>query len=310
MGAVLRTLSRKSIMHQSPSARKPLGADHTGRGELVMACKSVFLVPLIFCGLLLSSCALFFYPRIKPIEFRVESNRGDMELSVLSMTRGSHQKREDGVIVVDIPSGETDITFMVRSGTQTNQFVARASPSTSPMGTIGGVATFGFRGGIWLASQYGGHFDHFEIRGVAASPAWFMVGRFVRGKEKVVPLIDKVAPQTGIQFDPQSPGVFMTGRGGASVLASGFANPRKDLQIYAPLESSVFIEQEDGNQELKVDSTLRLHVLMRPGRAKIHWFPAGSDESHVEISIDAVSDEEGYGGRLTFSSMLDKPAGQ
>jgi hypothetical protein len=273
-----------------------------------MKWKSVGAAFLLFCALLLTSCAFLFYKSIPPIEFYVECDRGDIALHVLSMSRGSHEKREDGVIVADIPPGKSDITFSVQSGTQTSQFVARTSGSTCFKGPMFHVlATYGFGGGMWLASEHP-HQDNywrFRISGVAASPTAFVIGRFGgKGWEKV-PLIEKFPPYAEVQLAPNWSDVVVTGHGGASVFVEGHDEPWSELDIFAALGSSIIIEQWDDRQELEVGSSLPIRVALRPGRAKVRWFPAGSDESHVEVSIGGISDKWAY-GLLSLSSMLDK----
>ena len=107
------------------------------------------------------------------------------------------------------------------------------------------------------------------------------------------------------------------GRGGASVFAEGFDNPGAmlfpgtTLSIYAPSESSVVIEQDNEVRALEVGSSSPLRVIMRPGRAKLRWFPVASEESHAEVVIaELLSDEQENLRRphrvLSFSSILDK----
>ena len=274
-----------------------------------MKWKSVAAAYLVIWGLLLASCALFDHS-IPPIEFSIEGDSADVELTVLNTTGGAHKKREDGVIIADIPSGGSAITFMVRSGAQASQFVAGTYGSTGPMGAMSGVGyTYGSCGGMWLATRSASDHRHYIISGIGASAEAFVVGQHVRRDKKEVPLIERVAPHTVIQLGPQSPGVSVTGRGGASVQAY-IEKPITHLEFCAPFGSRIVVEQGDGSQELKVDRTLLAQVVMRPGRARIRWFPTGSEVCHVEILIDAVAEGFGFGGGFTFSSMLDEPPEQ
>ena len=255
------------------------------------------LIATSLASLMLASCCLL-YPRIRPIEFRVERDDRNLELHVMSMTHGAHRRGEDGVVVADISPGDTDIAFEVRSGTQASQFVARVGADTGVKGARRAVTmTYGFGGGMWLASRDG---RHYEIRGTSASRTSFVVGRFLSEGHEPVPRIDAVPPQTEVQLDPGTPGVVFAGRGGASVFARGFANPGTQLDVYAPIGSSLFVEQGHGTQNLTVES-VPLRIVMRPGPARIRWLPLQSGDSHVEVVIDAI--KEHWASQLAFSSM-------
>lgn len=269
-------------------------------GARALGFKLKTMASAILCSLALSSCC-FFYQPIPPTEFRVEQDDRNLELHVTEMSRGTHRTEEDGAIVVRLPSGDTHITFSVRSEGHQGRLVAHVGAGTGIKGAMVGVATtYGFRGGLWLASYE--TYNRWVIRGVEASRSSFLVGRWVRNDEnKFIEKIEKVAPDTGMPLFPkEAPGIVVEGRGGASLYARSFAFPGERAEIYA--RSSVLIEQGDSTQVLKVPSVLPLEAVMQPGPVSIRWTPSGSDESHVDVTMDAASNEaRSY--RWSFSSM-------